>query len=788
MDEKLSSWVRGLTSRDRRMALLFNLVMLVLVLAALFLPPISLGRYFVSDSFSLIDKQAWSVADPDGAELMVLPAGLPDETSLQVELTGIPRADFLSGAAGEEYQSLVQALPSYLLMKSPLYQIRLGGAAPTMATLRLPIPNDAEPLRTLDVYAWSGEKWYRLGGSVREAQDDILIRLDYLPQAVAVMQTQEMEPVLSVSLSDALPLPEKQLDALTEIYPDGGLVAEDGSILVEPSLSRSAFPGLRVIPTIRNWTDAGEVLGPRLDRILGDEKLRQAHINALRQFVAQGGYDGVDIDYRGLSPQSRAALTRFIVDLAPELQGQGKLLSVRVALPTIITPQQWDTGPYDWPALSRVIDILRAPLPPAPRAYLPGGQAHDFFDWAVREADRYKLQLIFRPLAVEQAGDEIATHSYAGALSVLTRLETVDLPETIAPGDKIFLSMPVLRRSSGLLYDETLHTWWFSYLDERHREHIVWLNNAEELSARAELAATYHLRGLGVEGLSAPGSDPDLWAALRALSSRTDAPVAEAFTLQWQTSGTGALSVKEGPLLAESADHVWTAPLTRGPYQIDILVAQDAQPLLTVESLSVQVSGAVAVVTPIITPTPSPTAQATQTAAPTATSTATPTAQATQTVAPTATSTATPTAQATKPVAPTATPTFTPAPSPTPEFLSPPILLEPESGAYFSQEVRLKWLWPRRLADNEKFAVRWESVFGDPVGDWWVDEIGIIGGGGAIHKVDDGYRFEVNFGLGPYPGGEAYWSVAVFVEKSEDEKWQVSQWSERRQIYRGSRP
>ncbi|OQY25740.1 MAG: hypothetical protein B6I34_01600 [Anaerolineaceae bacterium 4572_32.1] len=308
------------------------------------------------------------------------------------------------------------------------------------------------------------------------------------------------------------------------------------------------------------------------------------------------------------------------------------------------------------------------------------------------------------------------------------------------------------------------------------------------MSARAELAATYHLRGLGVEGLSAPGSDPDLWAALRALSSRTDAPVAEAFTLQWQTSGTGALSVKEGPLLAESADHVWTAPLTRGPYQIDILVAQDAQPLLTVESLSVQVSGAVAVVTPIITPTPSPTAQATQTAAPAATSTATPTAQATKPVAPTATSTATPTAQATKPVAPTATPTFTPAPSPTPEFLSPPILLEPESGAYFSQEVRLKWLWPRRLADNEKFAVRWESVFGDPVGDWWVDEIGIIGGGGAIHKVDDGYRFEVNFGLGPYPGGEAYWSVAVFVEKSEDEKWQVSQWSERRQIYRGSRP
>jgi hypothetical protein len=115
------------------------------------------------------------------------------------------------------------------------------------------------------------------------------------------------------------------------------------------------------------------------------------------------------------------------------------------------------------------------------------------------------------------------------------------------------------------------------------------------------------------------------------------------------------------------------------------------------------------------------------------------------------------------------------------------VLFEPESGAGFSKEVRLKWTWYRRLEDDEKFAVRWSPTSGQVVGDWWVSEVGIIGGGGAIYAVEGGYRFEVNMGLGPYPGGEAYWSVAVFGE-TLTEKWQISQWSEGRQIFRGVPP
>jgi len=783
---------------------------LVIFVAVLFLPPISLGKRLSPDSFTAIGGHVWSVSDPDGAELTILPVGLPDDVDLAVELTGIPRVDFLDGTAGEAYQPMAEALPPYLVLKSPLYQIRVQGVTPAAAILRIPIPNDAEPWYTLDVYGWSEDRWYWLEGRLRKTKEDIQVRLDSLPEAVAVMQTQATTLVWSVSLSaDRLPF-EEQLDTLAEIYPVGAFIAEDGRVLADPSLSLLAAPAdVRVMPTVRNWVDASQVWQGRVDRIVSDAKLRQAHVNALRQFVAQGGYDGIDIDYRDLAAESRGAFSQFVADLAQALHQDGKLVSVRVSQPMAITSNQWDAGPYDWPAISRAADILRAPLPPAPRAYQPDGQASAFLDWAVSQADRYKLQAVFVPLAVELAGNNLTTLPYTEALALLARLEAAGVPQAVVPGDEISLRLPILRRSSGLLYDQTLHTWWFTYLDAHHYERTVWLNNAEGLTLRAALAASYHLRGIAVEGLTDPGSDPNLWAATFALSSDGEPPVAERFSLHWQIDGPGGQRIEETPLAAENAAHTWIAPSTTGAYNIAVTIAQDDRSVAAGEPLPVQVVSAIAMITPTPSPLPTtipPEALPTPTpsltsASPAATPTPTPTpppASVSPTAAPTSTPPAamvTPTATLTG-VPPTATPTSAAAPTPTrlptstptPSLLPGPLLLEPEVGASFPTEVRLKWGWMRRLESYEKFAVRWEPASGQETEDWWVNEDGILSGGGAIIPVEGrGYVFEVNFGLEPYPGGEAYWSVAIFGE-TESSKWQISDWSERWLIYHGAPP
>jgi len=174
---------------------------------------------------------------------------------------------------------------------------------------------------------------------------------------------------------------------------------------------------------------------------------------------------------------------------------------------------------------------------------------------------------------------------------------------------------------------------------------------------------------------------------------------------------------------------------------------------------------------PSHTPTPSPTTPSPQA---TSSPTTTPSPQATST--PTSSPTSTPTAT----TPPVPTPTSTPSPSP-PALLQAPALFEPENGAVFSGQVRLKWTWGRNLEDHERFAIQWLPLDGQPEDDLWVSETEIIASAGAIVPVIGGYRFEANVSLASYPPGEAHWRVAVFGD-TPDRKYQISQWSETRII------
>jgi len=60
-----------------------------LVLAALFLPPISLKDRILGMGYTTINQDNWSVEDPDGTRLEIPPAALSG--SLKIKLTLVPR-------------------------------------------------------------------------------------------------------------------------------------------------------------------------------------------------------------------------------------------------------------------------------------------------------------------------------------------------------------------------------------------------------------------------------------------------------------------------------------------------------------------------------------------------------------------------------------------------------------------------------------------------------------------------------------------------------------------------
>jgi hypothetical protein len=108
-------------------------------------------------------------------------------------------------------------------------------------------------------------------------------------------------------------------------------------------------------------------------------------------------------------------------------------------------------------------------------------------------------------------------------------------------------------------------------------------------------------------------------------------------------------------------------------------------------------------------------------------------------------------------------------------------LIEPAGGAKFSDKVRFKFSWFRRLQQDERISIYMWTADGSDYFDWWVSEADILNGGGAIHEQADRVVYEVNSGFGPLPAGKTYWKVAVFLD-SPSEKSQVSPWSRRRRI------
>ena len=107
----------------------------------------------------------------------------------------------------------------------------------------------------------------------------------------------------------------------------------------------------------------------------------------------RNAYPGIDVDYRGISPDLRDDYTQFITELAAALHQNQKQLSVRFELPAQVSADTWDTGVYDWVAIGAVADMVKVPVPEDVHAYEPGGQMDSMLSWAVGQVNRYKIQL-----------------------------------------------------------------------------------------------------------------------------------------------------------------------------------------------------------------------------------------------------------------------------------------------------------------------------------------------------------------------------------------------------------
>ncbi len=602
--DSLTRLLEGPSSR------LINFVVLpLLVIAVLLLPPVSLYDRIVNSGYTRITPELGAVVDPDGTQVTFPPEALTGGRTY-AKIVAVPREDFLAGDAGADLVSAAQSLPIHLVPKSPFYEIRIRGERPRGVIITVPIPTDAEPWETLDLYEWDGSNWVFVPSHLIREDEVIEARLGYVPQSVMVMQAGAQPAAVSADLGEGGSVPSGAADALSTVYAAGLYLRGDGGFDGDPAALPKPDPAgtYAVMPTLRNWREDGVVRTDLFDNLLISPDLQLTQITVIEELATEYLWPGVDIDYRGLDPNLRLDYVRFLRDLADRLHAQGKILSVRVEPPVQIAADRWDTNGYDWRAIGRYADAVLIPAPVDPKAWAPGGQVEALLEWATGEIQRSKVHLVLPARSVEQAGRYLLLKSYSEALAPLVG-DVVVRQSVVEPGQPVEVQLQRERQPTPLTMDQTSGMQTYQYIDLQGYPRTVWLENATSLSHKLKIISRYNIGGVVLQNLLASDYDPAIWQVAREFHAGELNERPSQLALAWRVSGpSGAELIGDERPLSESQ---FTIPAPDRPgeqVQIAAAIVDGGRPVIS--------QGGAAFVIATYTPTPTPTPIATPTPTP----------------------------------------------------------------------------------------------------------------------------------------------------------------------------
>ncbi len=530
-----------------------------LLVAALFLPPVRLLDRLQDFTMTRIPASGGAVSDPDGTMVSFPDEGV--ESAFSAEVTSVPRADFLAGNAGTDLYNAVEALPTNLVPKSPLYEINTSGTQPAITAIHVPIPTDSGAYETLGLYSWDGLRWSHVPSTVittgNPNEDALESSLTAVPPNFMVMQNTGGVPSATIDLGA---LPDKPQGAVVNYEAKSGLqLRGDGALDGVAPANTSGT----TIPVIRNW-DGQVVRTDLINNLLLDPGQQDNQIASVVGTTVENGYPGIIVDYRGVDakPSARADFAHLISRLADELHTNGKTLGVRVEAPIQISAEQWDTLGYDWRALGSMVDTLIVPAPVDPRAYQAGGEMDALLKYATGEVDPTRLQIELPAQSVERSGNYLLLKGYQEALKPL--LAQV---QATANGEQIDLSLASPRLMEAVTWDDTVGMYRYSYVDDQGLERTVYIEDAGSLANKLSLLQKYNVRNVTIQASPTGDIDPAMWDTL--LKFQQDAVLPES---------KAALSVAysvfsaDGSLLAEQS-----APLENASISLPVRAAGDVR-------------------------------------------------------------------------------------------------------------------------------------------------------------------------------------------------------------------
>jgi spore germination protein YaaH len=602
-EETMVETTRETAPPARYSQIIYYVIIPALVLLGLLLPPVSLGDRLLYRGYAHLGQKQWAAEATDTARLEVLPRDLVEP--FRVEFLAIERKAFEAGVAGQKLVPLAEALPAHLVPRGPLYRIRVAGTPPTAVRFSAPLPSGDDSAQNLDLYAWNEGKWVWLPSAMEPGTGRLTASLTALPEALMVIETQSIPPMVATMLRQNQQLPPQAGDVLAVISPRGVLVTSQGELAGSPVVI--AEENALVLPSVSNWQPETKE-STRINSLLVDPAAREAHVQALLQWAEDKPYTGVALDYRGVDPSLREEITLLVQQIGEGLHAEGKRLILRVSRPVLMPDGTWNTGAYDWSALGLLVDSLRIPALRGPQAYRPGGEMDRLLVWTTRQVERAKVQLVFSADSLDQCGSQWTSVPYAQALSRLADMAVED-PPILEPGSSLAVQLTAWQQGEGLQWDSETNTYWFAYRDAQNQQHTVWLENASSLAYKLRLTQKYNLGGVTLENLAGQENDPQTWQVLQAFAEQATPQGSNQFTVWWMVRGPEGTQVGRAPAPVTAPGYVWRAPESPGEYAIAAQIAADGQTITSKDEQVVWVATPIPSLTPTSAPTPTPTAE-----------------------------------------------------------------------------------------------------------------------------------------------------------------------------------
>ena len=245
---------------------------------------------------------------------------------------------------------------------------------------------------------------------------------------------------------------------------------------------------IKIIPMVKNSATYAD-----FTNVLSSVIVREKVINQLVTLVKNNGFDGIHIDFEGISAEDRVYLTQFMARLAPAMRNEGKLVTQAVPAKETDRTVGW-AGAFDYAALAEHNDYIVVMT----YGYGIGvPQSTSPFPWVERSIAYAASQMTAEKVLLGLAWYGYDWNLTQKSVSAVTHYQAMERAASYG---------------ATMQYNDVVKTPYFKYTVDGN-EHEVWFEDSRSNDEKLDLVFSYDLAGAA--GWRIGHEDSGVWQSYR---------------------------------------------------------------------------------------------------------------------------------------------------------------------------------------------------------------------------------------------------------------------------------